>query len=242
MSNFTGFASAALQMGVSSLITIRKKRGLFNPILPDGTSLPDIVAQATIEEDHHDELEITEHPVEQGAAIADHAFKRPAEVTIKMGWSNSPSGPASMVNAALGAAVANNGTVQRVANAFEIGAGALSILNGSGSDQVRAIYQQLLELQASRALFDVYTGKRVYTNMVCKSLAVNNDFKTENSLFVTMTCKQLILVNTQTVTFPQGTQADPKATASPVDKGTKSLQPVSSNVSAGGNLPPGGFH
>lgn len=48
-----------------------------------------IVAQVTIEEIHHDEVVITEHPVERGAAIADHAFKRPAEVVITAGWSNS---------------------------------------------------------------------------------------------------------------------------------------------------------
>lgn len=48
-----------------------------------------IVAQVTIEEDHEDELTITEHPVEQGAAITDHAYKRPATVRLQLGWSQS---------------------------------------------------------------------------------------------------------------------------------------------------------
>lgn len=48
-----------------------------------------LIAQVTIEENHLDELQITDHPVEQGAVITDHSFKRPAEVTIKAGWSNS---------------------------------------------------------------------------------------------------------------------------------------------------------
>jgi hypothetical protein len=53
---------------------------------PDGYNLQ---AQVTIDEDHDDELTITEHPVETGAAITDHAFKRPAEVRLRVGWSNA---------------------------------------------------------------------------------------------------------------------------------------------------------
>lgn len=48
-----------------------------------------LIAQVTIQEDHVDDLQITDHPVEQGAVITDHAFKRPAEVTIHAGWTNS---------------------------------------------------------------------------------------------------------------------------------------------------------
>lgn len=50
--------------------------------------LPHVVVQ----EHHRDDLMITDHPVETGAAISDHAFKRPAEVEIQCGWSNSTIG------------------------------------------------------------------------------------------------------------------------------------------------------
>lgn len=222
---FTGFASAALQLGLEATL-IRPTRGIFNPVKADGSSLLDIVAQATIEETHQDDLEVTEHPVEQGAAIVDHAFKRPAEVIIKMGWSNSPSGPGSLINAGVGFASAVNPTVQKIANAVEVGSAVLSMFNGSGADQIKATYQKLLELQSSRALFDVYTGKRVYRNMICKSLSTQTDFRSENTLFITITCKQMILVNTETVAFPKDKQANPAATSSPVDKGTKTLRQV----------------
>lgn len=46
-------------------------------------------ADAIAEEKHSDLLTITENPVEQGAAITDHAFKRPAELTLRIGYSNS---------------------------------------------------------------------------------------------------------------------------------------------------------
>lgn len=48
-----------------------------------------IIANVTVQERHRDQLEITKHPVEIGAAITDHAYKEPAELTIIAGWSNS---------------------------------------------------------------------------------------------------------------------------------------------------------
>lgn len=47
------------------------------------------IPNVTVEEHHEDELVITEHPVENGAEITDHSYKRPEKVTIKCGWSNS---------------------------------------------------------------------------------------------------------------------------------------------------------
>lgn len=52
-------------------------------------SIGGIIANATVEERSLDELAITDHPVEQGAAITDHSYKMPASVTIIAGWSNS---------------------------------------------------------------------------------------------------------------------------------------------------------
>jgi hypothetical protein len=62
---------------------------LISPTIIRPRSIGGFVADVTVEEQHTDEVAITENPVEQGAAIADHAYKRPAEVTIRAGWSNS---------------------------------------------------------------------------------------------------------------------------------------------------------
>lgn len=45
-------------------------------------SIGGIQMDVTLEEKHDDELEVTEHPVEQGASINDHAWKKPAVVAI----------------------------------------------------------------------------------------------------------------------------------------------------------------
>jgi len=51
-----------------------------------------IVPNVVIDEIHTDDLAITDHPVEDGAAISDHAFKIPSRVQMRCGWSNSTAG------------------------------------------------------------------------------------------------------------------------------------------------------
>lgn len=43
----------------------------------------------SISEAHTDTLTITEHPVEQGASISDHAYVNPPMLTMRAAWSNS---------------------------------------------------------------------------------------------------------------------------------------------------------
>jgi hypothetical protein len=45
-------------------------------------------ATVTIEESSNDSLEITQHPVQQGATITDHAFVKPSTLSLKIGWTD----------------------------------------------------------------------------------------------------------------------------------------------------------
>lgn len=157
-----------------------------------------------LEETHLDELQITEHPVEKGAEINDHAFKRQPEVTLKCGWSNSQI-----------AALA--GALQSI---FE--GGALP-----SADYVSTVYSQLLALQETRQPFDVVTSLRVYRDMLFKSLSVTKDQKTGAALNVTATLKQIRIVQTQATTLPpRQDQADPQSTAETLIAGVKSALPA----------------
>ena len=51
-------------------------------------SIGGVTFDVVVEEQHEDTLEITEHPVEHGANISDHAFMKPASVTIRAGVSD----------------------------------------------------------------------------------------------------------------------------------------------------------
>jgi hypothetical protein len=74
-------------LGVS--IAIAAIEGLISPILIRPRSIGGFIADVTVQEIADDELEITQIPVESGAAITDHAYKRPARLVIRAGWSNS---------------------------------------------------------------------------------------------------------------------------------------------------------
>jgi Dit-like tail protein len=58
-------------------------------IAPDVATGGGLVAEVTISEDHEDELLITDHPVELGAMMSDHAYKRPPTLRLRVGWSNA---------------------------------------------------------------------------------------------------------------------------------------------------------
>ncbi|MEE3504831.1 hypothetical protein QN399_00890 [Pseudomonas sp. 10C3] len=192
----------------AGLITIDPKR-----------SIGSIVAQVTMEEVANDELQITEHPVELGANITDHSFKKPPDLYIRCGWSN-----ASLAGVLGGIT------------------GLVSALSGGsafGSDYVSSVYNQLLALQASRIPFDVSTGKRLYTNMLMRSLGVTTDEKSEYTLMVIAVFKQIIIVQTQATTLPpKDDQAHPQDTAETSDAGTK--QAIVSVPAPGGWQPPNG--
>lgn len=219
-------------------------------------AIGNIIANVTVEERHQDDLEITDHPIEQGAVISDHAFKRPVEVTIECAWSNSPSTSATLLGGSTGAlTIPLASSVQnQLAGAVlpaiggSSGAGNFAIANlstlisnplisfgaqvnsgtGVGTSTVQDVYQQLLALQNSAVPFTVYTGKRKYDSMLIKSMTVRTDKTTENALIAQLVCRQVIIVTTSIVAIPApaSDQASPQDTAGVVEAGTKQLAPV----------------
>jgi hypothetical protein len=165
---------------------------------PSFRKIGPITAPCTISEHHDDDLEVSDHPVELGAEVSDHAFKRPVRVGVVIGW----------------------------------GAGLLLPLS--------LIYQQLLDLQASAKPFDIVTGKRSYKNMVIASIAVTTDVDSENILLIRLSCREVIIVQTQVTTMPPAAnQASPQSTAAPQNSGTVQTAPAAT-VPSGGALAIGG--
>ncbi|WP_063655240.1 phage baseplate protein [Candidatus Arsenophonus triatominarum] len=163
-----------------------------------GLLVPDVV----ISEKHQDTLEITEHPVELGAEIADHAYKRPAEVTMEVGFSSS-------------------GSLLDFWDTAKVG-----IRVGLSAPE---IYQQILSLQASRQPFDVITGKRKYQNMLIRAIEVTTDKHTETVLMAILTLRELNITQTQTVNI-KSTDAknmrEGNTTGSVSNTGMKTPKPV----------------
>lgn len=141
-------------------------------------------ATLTMEESGTDELEITQHPVQQGAAITDHSFVKPASLSVKVIWS-SLDAPLSET------------------------------------------YQKLLDLQASREPFDVVTGKRIYRNMLFKSLGITTDASTENVLSISAEFLEVIITTLEVVTVPaRAKQKRPAKTGGTKKVGVKKAEVV----------------
>jgi hypothetical protein len=199
--NALGVAIAALQYGYSSSVPKQQR------------SFGGLKGYVTFDETHTDELDITDHPIEQGALVSDHAFLRPAVVVMRCGWSNSPSDSTLL------------GGVRGALNTIGI---ATSNILGEGANQVNDIYQQIRKLQSERIPFEVFTGKRVYEDMLIKTLQVRTDKDTENVLDLTVTFRQILRVTTSTVRFdqaPAANQRDAAETSAPVNAGSKQLAP-----------------
>lgn len=158
-------------------------------IAPSFRSIGGIIPDCVIEERHFDRLNITEHPVETGAAITDHSFRNPSAVVMKIGFSNSTA--------------ASEGWVQ-------------------------AAYQMLLQLMQARQPFDVFTGKRPYSNMLVDTLEVETDVTSEYALNCTAALREIIIVSTQQsgASSPASAQSAPDQTSTVQDAGTQQINPA----------------
>jgi hypothetical protein len=173
--------------------------------LPKSVKIGDLEVQISLEEVYHDTLQLTEHPVESGAAITDHSFKRPSELLLVCGWSNSN------LKAILGA----------IESAFTGG-------TMSKADYVTGIYSKLLKLQQDRVPASITTTLRVYDNMLITGLTVKRDQKTSQILLVEASFREVIIVSTQSTSLPaKDNQAHPASTAEVQNSGWK--QPIATD-------------
>lgn len=68
--------------------------GNYAYITAAGRSIGNIIPDVVVEEAHQDRLVITQHPVEGGGLISDHAYKMNPVVEIRAGFSDSSAGQA----------------------------------------------------------------------------------------------------------------------------------------------------
>ena len=224
MSAGFGYVIGAAQLGLQAIL-VRPKR-----------NIGAFIANVTIEEQHQDDIQITDHPVEVGASITDHAFRKPSSLIIKAGWSNSPSAAnivQSAANAVTGTINGAVGLANQVSGA--LGGPSFSSVTGNQAKSIKDIYADMLKLQASRELISVVTGKRSYKNMLIESVAETTNADTENALILTIKLREVILVSTRVVQLSDtGIAADrsllkqPQSNAVPTNSGTKQLIPTSS--------------
>lgn len=82
MSTLTGLVKAGAVGAAGQLVDV---------FLQTRRSISYIVPQVGIRDEHRDEVALTDNPIDSGAPVTDHAFSRPAELRMTIGWSDSAS-------------------------------------------------------------------------------------------------------------------------------------------------------
>jgi hypothetical protein len=129
-----------------------------------------LVIDADVQTVHSRSWSTTEHPVEDGASVADHRIRQPAVIKI-------------------------NGIVSDVPT--ELGFGLVTGLT-SGRDENRSAdaWRQLQELADSEELLTVITSLETFDDMVITDLEATRTAPTGRVLSFTATCKQILRVAT----------------------------------------------
>lgn len=157
--------------------------------------IPDVV----ISELHSDEVTVTNHPVDTGAQITDHAFRQPAVVICTFGWSDS----SRLVNSVFDGSAFSGGSLFR------------------GTDSVNDVYDKLLRLKDSRQVLKLSTAKRVYDSVLITKLMTTTTVDTENAAIIEVTFQEILMAQARTVTLASITQSDPSKTASMTNGGQR---------------------
>jgi len=131
---------------------------------------------AILSADHTTSREITEHPVQWKAAMADHSYQLPDIVTLEVGMSDSMD------------SFRFDQQIYYDSNDFKYAT------DGFGKS-VNA-YQAFVDLQKSGQPLNLTTHLNSYSNMLIKDIRIRDDYKTRHATKFTITFKQVLIGET----------------------------------------------
>jgi hypothetical protein len=167
-------------------------------------SMGGLVFDAVFDETHESDLEVTDNPVETGVVVSDHAYMKPLKVTLMAGVSD-----------------------------IVLDDAVTSDPFASDSGRSKRAFELLCDLQKKAEPFDVQTGLKLYTNMICTSIRTSQDKETAGVLVFNAELREVLIVNTQAVTYPPRKAGATKRQAGPKkDKGEQQGKEVTSNKSS----------
>lgn len=152
---------------------------------PSRTKIGDIEIDVVLTESSTDSAETTDHPVEQGFDVSDHARLKPVTLQITGIISNTPVGAVQSQRV-----VSLGGGVTFTSVSTERVGGAIGFAERAAAD--------LRKLLEARQLVTVTTSKRVYTDMMLTDLITPRDGKTGDALTFQATFKRVRIVQNKT--------------------------------------------
>jgi len=155
-----------------------------------GTTTQMYVFDAVLRAEHSGESHVTEHPVQTGANISDHAYAMPARVTLEIGMSDVMDSYSHLGDANAQAAA---GTWTGTSNSKSVNA-----------------FQTLDSWRLNRVLLTLNTRLKSYASMVVESATPTESKETFTGLRCRVVFKQVLIANTQTIADsvrPQDTES-----------------------------------
>lgn len=166
------------------------------------TKIDSLELDVTISESHTGEVEITEHPVEEGFSVADHARPKQNNLTLTGLVSNTPI------------------SADQKKRTVEVS--GIKLETTALKDQIQGVagYAEnaetvLRNLKDTGKVITVYTHIRTYQNMILASLSIPRDGRTGDALQFTATFRQIRIVKNKTTkkVVAKEPKAQPKANA-----------------------------
>lgn len=137
-----------------------------------------IAFDATVQETHAGKLDITEHPVERGADVSDHAKKAPDSLQISGIISDTP--------------ILLNGADKQP-----------SVPGGDPERRAQQAYDEFVRLQDTAALLEVATEIRTYSDMMIESISVIRDATKRHILDIGLGLRVFRRASVETIEAPQ---------------------------------------
>ena len=141
------------------------------------TSLGDFIFDAYFNINHDSNLAITEHPIQTGANISDHAYMEANKVTFEIGMSD---------------------VMQDISDS--------KFTKFSGPSRSVNAYEILRKLQSQRLPIKAITKLWTYNNMLIESISAKEDKTTTYGLRATVTLKEIFVVSVTTVRISERLQ------------------------------------
>lgn len=142
------------------------------------TSLGKYIFDAYFDINHESNLAITEHPIQSGANISDHAYMEANKLSFQVGMSD---------------------VMQDISDT------TFNKFTEGNSRSVNA-YQVLRKLQEQRIPIKVITRLWTYENMLIETISAPDDNKTAYALKANVIFKQIFVVNVTTVKISERPQ------------------------------------
>jgi hypothetical protein len=189
---------------------------------------------AFLREDHELGIRITEHPVQNGANVSDHAYSLPACLTLEILVSDTMDQiiPGQFLDANRQYKSSKSKfqllqTLPGAINAILTGGSLTRNYVGTkitydGPTKSMGAYNILKTLQDLREPLQVTTRFGIYKNMLIENIHIPNDYKTPASLRATVTMKQIIMATVATVKVSSRPQTIQKT-----NKGNTTANPAS---------------